>query len=77
MVTKEFLLLIVVSTVFAVPVSWFSMSQWLQDFAYRVPVGAGAFLASGAIALGIAAATVGLRAFKAASANTVKALRSE
>jgi len=51
--------------------------MWLKNFAYRTALGPGVFLASAALALGIALLTVGGQAWKAASADPVKSLRFE
>jgi putative ABC transport system permease protein len=77
MVSKEFLLLIVIACVLAIPASWFFMQEWLQDFAYRIDMGAGVFLIAGVITVLIASITISLRSVKAATANPVKSLRSE
>lgn len=77
MVSKEFLLLVLVAAVIAVPVTWLFMAQWLQDFAYRIPLGAGAFILAGAITLLIAGITIGVRAYTAAVGNPVDSLRRE
>ena len=53
------------------------MSNWLKDFAYRINIGIGVFLLSGAIALLIALITVGAHTIKAATSNPVDALRYE
>lgn len=77
MVSKEFLLLIVVAGVLAVPVAYFFMQTWLLEFAYRITLGAGIFTLAGAVTLLIAAVTIGVRTIKAATDNPVKSLRSE
>lgn len=77
MVSKEFLFLILIACVFAIPVSYFFMQKWLQDFAYRVDIGAGVFIIASLITLLIASLTISLRSVKAATANPVKSLRSE
>jgi putative ABC transport system permease protein len=53
------------------------MSKWLQDFAYRINISWWIFALAGGIALVIALATVSYQAIKAATANPVKALRTE
>ncbi len=77
MVSKEFLLLIIIACVLAIPVAYFFMQKWLQDFAYRIDMGAGVFLVAGLITILIASITISLRSVKAATANPVKSLRSE
>jgi putative ABC transport system permease protein len=77
LVSKEFLVLVAISGIIAIPAAWYTMSTWLKDFEYRVGVGAGVFLLSLATALLIAFSTISFRAMKAAKANPVNSLRSE
>lgn len=77
MVAKEFLLLVVVAGVISIPVAWYIMSAWLQDFAYHVNMGAGVFILASVIAVAIAFITVSFKAIRAAVANPVNSLRSE
>ncbi|MEO5594912.1 MAG: ABC transporter permease [Chitinophagaceae bacterium] len=77
MFSKEFTLLIAMAFVIAVPVAWYLMNGWLQNFVYRIHIGAGVFLMAIFASLLIAWITVGYRAVKAALANPVKSLRSE
>ena len=77
LLSKDFALLVGVSILIAVPLAWYIMSGWLQNFAYRIDLGIGIFLLSGSIALVIAIGTVSWQAVKASLANPVKSLRSE
>ncbi len=77
LLTKDFVKLIFISTLVAVPVGWWSMNKWLEDFAYRVNISWWIFLLAGLAALLIALITVSFQAVKAAIANPVKSLRSE
>ena len=77
MFSKEFTLLITIAFVIAVPVAWYVMNGWLQNFVYRIHMSVGIFLLAIAASLVIAWITVGYRAVKAALANPVKSLRSE
>ncbi|MCK6617576.1 MAG: ABC transporter permease [Cyclobacteriaceae bacterium] len=77
LVSKEFLLLVVFASIVAMPVSYFFMREWLQDFAYRISLGADSFIAAALLAAVIAFVTISLRTLKAATENPVKALRSE
>lgn len=61
----------------ALPVSYFFMKEWLNDFAYRIPLGVGSFLLAGILAAVIAYVTISLRTIRAARENPVKSLRSE
>ena len=75
--SKEFTLLITIAFVIAVPVAWYFMSSWLQNFQERIQIGIGIFVLAILSSLIIAWATVGYRAVRAALANPVKSLRSE
>lgn len=77
LLSKDFALLVVISILIAVPLAWYIMSEWLQNFAYRIELGIGIFLMAGSIALVIAIGTVSWQAVKASIANPVKSLRSE
>ena len=77
MLSKDFLKLVAI----AVPVAWglayWAMSNWLQNFAYRVDIGPGWFLIAAFLALAIALVTVSFKAVTAALMNPVESLRSE
>ncbi|MDR3714902.1 MAG: ABC transporter permease [Puia sp.] len=77
LLSKDFLLLVGIAALIAFPVAGYAMHSWLQDFAYRVQLSWWIFLAAGFIAAAVALLTIGLQAFKAATANPVSALRSE
>ena len=77
LISKDFLVLVVIAAIIAFPVAWYAMARWLEDFAYRIHIGAWVFILAGVIALLIAFATISFQAIKAAMANPVKSLRSE
>lgn len=77
LVSKEFVLLVVLANVIAWPVGYYFMDLFLQEFAYRTTLGVETFLFGGAIAFLIALVTVGTQAMKAARSNPVDALRYE
>ena len=77
LVSKEFILLVAISGVIAVPAAWYLMSTWLKDFEYRVGLGASGFILALLVALVIAFTTVCFRAIRAGRANPVTSLRSE
>jgi len=77
LLSKEFLVLVIVSFFIAAPVAWYFMHQWLRDFAYRINISWWVFVAAGLTALLIALFTISFQAIRAAIANPVKALRSE
>jgi putative ABC transport system permease protein len=76
-VSKEFLLLVGVAFIISVPVTWWAMHEWLKDFAYRIDIGTGVFVAAGFSAILIAFFTISFQAIRAAIANPVKSLRTE
>jgi putative ABC transport system permease protein len=77
LLSKEFTRWVLLANIIAWPVAWFAMSNWLQNFAYRIDMGWWIFILSGALALFIALLTVSYQAIKAANANPVDALRYE
>ena len=77
LLSKDFLKLVMVALVLAVPIAWYVMNKWLQDFAYRIEIEWWVFLAAAIIALVIALATISSQAIKAAISNPVKNLRTE
>ncbi|MGK2864518.1 MAG: ABC transporter permease [Chitinophagaceae bacterium] len=77
LLSKDFLVLVVISFFIAMPVAWYFMKVWLKDFAYRTDISWWVFILSGVLALTIAFVTVSFQAIKAAIANPVKSLRTE
>jgi ABC-type antimicrobial peptide transport system permease subunit len=77
LLSKDFLKLVCISLLIAIPVSWYMMNRWLQDFAYRIELSWWIFGLAGLAALGIAFITVSYQAIKAARSNPVKSLRTE
>lgn len=77
LLTKDFVKLVVVALLIASPVAWYFMNQWLQDFAYRIPISWWMFVVGGVMALAIALLTVSFQSIKAALANPAKNLRTE
>jgi putative ABC transport system permease protein len=75
--SKDFLLLVLISAVIAIPVAGWSMHEWLADFAFHTEMSWWIFAAAGIIALIIAFVTISFQSIKAALANPVKSLRSE
>jgi putative ABC transport system permease protein len=74
---REFIALIVVAFLVAVPVGYYFMHSWLENFAYHVNIGKGIFLIAVGISFSIATITISFQAIKAALSNPVKSLRSE
>lgn len=76
-ISKEFLMLVFISILVAVPVSYYFMSDWLQNYVYRTDLSVTIFLLSGIIALLITLLTVSYHAYKAAITNPAETLRVE
>lgn len=77
LLSKDFVLLILLAFVIAAPVSYYLTGWWLQNFAFKVSVGLITFLVAGLVAVFIALTTVSYKALNAARSNPVKALRFE
>jgi putative ABC transport system permease protein len=77
LLTRDFIKLVIVSIIIAMPVGWWVMHKWLQSYAYRIDLSWWLFAAAGIIAILIALMTVSFQAIKAAVANPVKSLKSE
>ncbi len=77
LLTLDFMKLILISIAIAIPIGWYAMSRWLEDFAYRIDIGWEIFLAAGGIALGIAILTISYQSIGAALIQPLKSLRTE
>ncbi|MEC7769926.1 MAG: ABC transporter permease [Bacteroidota bacterium] len=77
LLTIDFLKLILISICIAIPVGWYLMNRWLEDFAYRITIGWETFLMAGFIALGIAVLTISYQSVGAALLKPTKGLRTE
>jgi putative ABC transport system permease protein len=77
MLTREFVSLVIIAILAAVPIAWWAMNKWLQDFTYRIHLGWLTFVLSGVFAILIAILTVSFQAIKAAVANPVNSIKAE
>jgi putative ABC transport system permease protein len=75
--SMEFVQLILIAFVVASVISYYVMERWLNDFQYRITIGAGIFLTTAIASVAIALLTVSFQAMKAAWSNPVDSLRSE
>jgi ABC-type antimicrobial peptide transport system permease subunit len=74
---KDFLKLVLIGTVIAFPLAWYTASKWLENYAYRIDIDWWVFMITGLAVMAIALVTVGFQAKRSAIANPVKSLRSE
>ncbi len=77
LLSTDFLKLVIVAAVFAFPIAWYAMHNWLQDFAYRTNIHWWVFIIAGVLAAAVAFVTVSVQAIRAAVSNPVKSLRTE
>ncbi|MHA4811855.1 ABC transporter permease [Flavitalea flava] len=77
LLSKDFLLLVLIAALIAFPVAWYTMDKWLGDFAYRTSIQWWVFLIAGILAAAVALITISFQAIRAAVSNPVKSLRSE
>jgi ABC-type antimicrobial peptide transport system permease subunit len=74
---NEFLTLVIIAGLVAIPVSWYVMDSWLQNFQYKIEIGIWIFGVSVLVSLVITILTVGFQSLKAAMANPARSLRTE
>ena len=77
LLSKDFMRLVLIALLIAIPSAWWAMQNWLESFAYRIEINVWVFVMAGLVAICIALLTVSFQAFKAAVANPVKSLRTE
>jgi len=77
LLSKDFVKLVIIAVIIALPLSGFIMTKWLQDFVYRINISWWIFATAGISAALIALITVSFQAIKAAKANPVKSLKTE
>ena len=77
LLSKEFLLFVVIAMLIASPVAWYAMQQWLEEYSYKISLSWWMFVTAGVLAILIALFTVSVQAIRAAVANPTKSLRTE
>jgi len=77
LLSKDFLKLVLIAFLIAVPIAWWGASEWLQNFAYKTDISIWIFILGGFIMFAMALIILCIRTFKAAAANPVKSLRTE
>lgn len=77
LMSKDFLKMVLIGFVFAMPIAWFAMDIWLKDFAYRISLEWWMFAAAGIMAGLVSMLTIGSQSIKASLTNPVESLRNE
>jgi ABC-type antimicrobial peptide transport system permease subunit len=77
LIMTDSLRLVFISIVIAIPLSWWIMNKWLENFAYHVSVGAGLFILVTVLSICIAAATIVVQVVRAAVGNPIKAIKTQ
>jgi hypothetical protein len=77
LLSKEFLVLVTVSLLIALPVAWWVMNRWLSNYAYRTSIPWWLLVGVAVLTMGIALVTVSIQAVRAATANPVKSIMTE
>jgi putative ABC transport system permease protein len=77
MLSRDFVKLVMIAFLIAIPLGYYGMTKWLENFAYRIELGYTVFILAGIVSFLIAWFTVGFESLKAAMGNPVKALRNE
>ncbi|WP_299246406.1 ABC transporter permease [uncultured Aquimarina sp.] len=77
LLTTHFLILVVISIIIAIPLSYFIMDNWLQDYAYRISISWEVFALSGSLAILITLLTISYHTIKAGLVNPIDSLKSE
>jgi putative ABC transport system permease protein len=77
LLSKDFLKLVFIAILIASPIAWYAMSQWLNDFAYKIDLQWWVFLLAGAVAVLVAFLTVSFQSIKSALMNPITSLRSD
>jgi putative ABC transport system permease protein len=75
--TTDFVKMVGVAILISLPLGWFAMNKWLEDFSYRIDIAWWVLALSGLVALIIAICTVSYQSIRAAIVNPVKSLRTE
>jgi len=77
LLSKDFIVLVVISALIASPLAYYFSSSWLQKYDYRINIGPGVFMLAAVVAIAITLLTVSFHAMKAALTNPARSLRSE
>jgi hypothetical protein len=75
--SREFVVLVMIAFVIAAPVAWYAINEWLEAFVYRTEISPWVFAASGIALLSIAIITLSVQTIRTATSNPVNSLRNE
>ena len=77
LLSKGFVKLIFIALLIAIPIAWYAMNHWLNDFAYRISISGWVFVLTGVVAFGIVFLTISFQSVRAALVNPVESLKTE
>jgi ABC-type antimicrobial peptide transport system permease subunit len=77
LLSRDFVILVLISCAIASPIAWYSMNEWLKSYQFKTSIGVGIFIMVAVMAMLITLATVSFQAVKAAISNPVRSLRAE
>ena len=77
MLNKDFIKWVLIAYIIAIPISWYIINKWLEDFAYRTKISWWIFAFAGLVSIVIALSSVSWQSYKAATSNPIKALKEE
>ena len=77
LITKDFMILLMLAILIAIPLGWYAMDKWLENFAYKTELSLWIFIAAAVFIFGIAVLTVTMKTIRTAMKNPVKSLRTE
>jgi ABC-type antimicrobial peptide transport system permease subunit len=77
LLSKDFVLLVLISCAIASPVAWYAMNEWLKTYQFKTSIGVGIFIGVAGVAMVVTLITVSFQAVKAAMANPIRSLRTE
>jgi putative ABC transport system permease protein len=77
LLSKDFVLLVLISCAIAIPIAWYCMNEWLKQYDYKISINISVFIAVSILAVLITLLTVSYQAVRAATANPARNLRTE
>jgi putative ABC transport system permease protein len=77
LLSNDFLRLVIIAAIISIPLAWWAMNKWLENYPYRIEMNAGVFVLALILVLLVALLTICFQTIKAAIANPVKSLRTE